>query len=173
SRAEVIDEAALLAGAQAGRLRAGLDVIVAEPTGKSGTFDDPLARHPGVVFTHHIGASTQEAQDAVAAEVVRILTTYDRTGRAPNCVNLETETAATHQLVVRHLDKVGVLASVLDELRKADLNVEEMENTIFAGGAAAVARIQVAADPAHVVDAVSALPHVLHVAALPLDRRAR
>jgi len=34
---------------------------------------------------------------------------------------------------VRHFNRVGVLASVLDELKNAGINIEEMENTIFGG----------------------------------------
>jgi D-3-phosphoglycerate dehydrogenase len=59
----------------------------------------------------------------------------------PNCVNLATRTPATHLLVVRHADRVGVLAGVLDVLREAGINIEDMQNIVFAGGAAACARI--------------------------------
>src|SRR5688572_31495817 len=41
---------------------------------------------PGVVGTHHIGASTDQAQEAIAAETVRIAREYKETGRAPNVV---------------------------------------------------------------------------------------
>ena len=171
SRAEVVDEAALLEALDARNLSAGLDVLAGEPAGKTGLLDDPLARHSRVVLTHHIGASTQEAQDAVAHEVARILLTFDRTGRAPNVVNLLDETSASHVLIVRHLDEVGVLAGVLDALRSHGINVQEMENTIFAGGEAAVARIQVDGDPSAGVDELNALEHVLHVACVRLTAR--
>ena len=46
-------------------------------------------------------------------------------------------------LVVRHLDKIGVLASVFELLKKASINVQETENIIFDGAKAAVARIQI------------------------------
>ncbi|MCB9664392.1 MAG: hydroxyacid dehydrogenase [Alphaproteobacteria bacterium] len=168
ARAEVMDEEALLDALERRGFQAGLDVLAGEPSGSTGTLDHPLARHPHVVLSHHVGASTEEAQEAVAAEVVRIVTAYDATGRAPNVVNVLDDPDATHVLVVRHLDRVGVLAGVLDALREADLNVQGMENTIFAGGEAAVARVQVGSDPAVVVDHVAALPHVLHVASLPI-----
>jgi D-3-phosphoglycerate dehydrogenase len=42
---------------------------------------------------------------------------------------------------VRHLDRPGVLAAVLDTLRAAQINVQEMENVIFDGAEAAVAYI--------------------------------
>ncbi|HYY08190.1 MAG TPA: hydroxyacid dehydrogenase, partial [Actinomycetota bacterium] len=62
----------------------------------------------------------------------------------------------------------GVLARVFDILRKADLNVEQMENRIFEGRNAAVATIEVVGDVGpDLMTALEALPHVLHVSALP------
>ncbi|MBA3241252.1 MAG: hydroxyacid dehydrogenase, partial [Acidobacteria bacterium] len=55
---------------------------------------------------------------------------------------------ATHALVVRHRDRPGVLAAVLDHIRAAEINVQEMENIIFEGSEAAVARINLEAAPA-------------------------
>src|SRR6478609_8578369 len=73
SRGDVVDEAALLAALDAGRVRAGLDVFADEPGSGAAEWDSPLARHPQVVATHHIGASTAQAQAAVAAGVVEIV----------------------------------------------------------------------------------------------------
>jgi len=65
-------------------------------------------------------------------------------------------------LVVRHLDRVGVLASVLSTLKVANINVETMENVIFSGGLAACARIRLAQRPgADVVEQVRRLENVL------------
>ena len=50
-------------------------------------------------------------------------------------------------LVIRHEDAVGVLADILDKLRRANINVQEMENIIFRGAKAACARIQVDSAP--------------------------
>ena len=63
-------------------------------------------------------------------------------------VNLARRTPATHTLVVRHQDRPGVLAHVLDAIRHAGINVQEMENIIFEGSEAAVARINLEAAPA-------------------------
>ncbi len=97
--------------------------------------------------THHIGASTDQAQEAIAAESVRIIETYKNTGKVPNVVNLAKKTPATHMLVVRHRDRPGVLAHVFDRLRSANLNVQETENVIFEGAHAAVARINLDGAP--------------------------
>ena len=66
----------------------------------------------------------------------------------PNVVNLAKRTPATHMLVVRHRDRPGVLAHVFDQLREADLNVQETENIVFEGAEAAVARINLDGAPA-------------------------
>lgn len=142
SRAEVIDQAALAAAIEAKGLRAGLDVFAGEPGGTTGEFSDPIVALPDVYGTHHIGASTDQAQEAIAAETVRIVAAYRETGRPPNVVNMARRSAATHLLVVRHLDRPGVLAHVLNEVRIAGLNVQEMENLLFDGGETAIARIQ-------------------------------
>lgn len=171
SRSEVVDEGALTAALDQKRIRAGLDVFEGEPSGATGTFDSALARHPGVLLTQHIGASTQQAQDAVADEACRIVETFRATGRAPNSTNVADQTAADHVLVVRHLDRVGVLAKVLDSLRRGRLNVQEMENTIFAGAQAAVARIEVAGVPgSELLSEIRAHEEVLAVSVVPLRR---
>jgi D-3-phosphoglycerate dehydrogenase len=147
ARGEVVDQAALVAAMREKNLRAGLDVYANEPTSAAGEFTDEIAREPNLYGTHHIGASTDQAQEAIAAETVRIIQTFKETGRVPNVVNLARRTPATHTLVVRHRDRPGVLAHVLDAVRAAGINVQEMENIIFEGAEAAVARINLEAAP--------------------------
>jgi len=147
ARGEVLDQAAVAAAVRDRGLRVGLDVFGREPAGATGEFADDLGSLPGVYGTHHIGASTEQAQEAIAAETVRIITTYKETGRVPNVVNLATRTPATHMLVVRHRDRPGVLAHVFDHLRADNLNVQETENIVFEGAEAAVARINLDGAP--------------------------
>ena len=111
------------------------------PTGGTGTFEDEIFAAAGVIGTHHIGASTDQAQEAIADETVRIVREYKEKGSAPNVVNLAKQSPATHLLVVRHFDRVGVLAAVFDHLKAAGINVQETENIVFDGAVAAVARI--------------------------------
>jgi D-3-phosphoglycerate dehydrogenase len=145
SRAEVIDQDALKRAIEERQLRAGLDVFASEPAGGTGEFTDEIAK---VVYgTHHIGASTDQAQEAIAAETVRIVRTFKETGKVPNVVNLAKHTPATCALIVRHLDRPGVLASVLDLISAARINVQEMENIVFEGAQAAVARIHLETEP--------------------------
>jgi D-3-phosphoglycerate dehydrogenase / 2-oxoglutarate reductase len=147
ARGEVVDHAAVAAAVRDRGLRVGLDVFANEPAGATGEFSNELLALPGVYGTHHIGASTDQAQEAIAAETVRIITTYQETGKVPNVVNLATRTPATHMLVVRHRDRPGVLAHVFTHLRQANLNVQEMENIVFEGAEAAVARINLDGPP--------------------------
>ena len=148
ARGEVVDQRAVAAAVRNRGLRVGLDVFANEPAGATGEFSDELVALPGVYGTHHIGASTEQAQEAIAAETVRIITAYKETGRVPNVVNLARRTPATAMLVVRHRDRPGVLAHVFEHLRRANLNVQETENIVFEGAEAAVARINLDGRPA-------------------------
>lgn len=148
ARGEVVDAAALAEAVREKGLRVGLDVYAAEPAGATGEMHDPLLALPNVYGTHHIAASTDQAQEAIAAETVRIVRTFLETGRVPNVVNLARRTPATHMLVVRHRNQPGVLAHVFEHLRAAHINVQETENVVFAGAEAAVASINLDHQPA-------------------------
>jgi D-3-phosphoglycerate dehydrogenase / 2-oxoglutarate reductase len=141
SRAEVVDHDALAEAVRERGIRVGLDVYPGEPTMPTAEFSLALLQEPGVYGTHHIGASTEQAQEAIAAETVRIVRSFRETGRVPNVVNLARRTPATHLLVVRHRNRPGVLAGVFEHLRAAGINVLETENVIFQDAEAAVARI--------------------------------
>jgi D-3-phosphoglycerate dehydrogenase len=147
ARGDVVDHAALAAAAREKSLRVGLDVFPNEPAATAADFAFDLAAMPNVYGTHHIGASTDQAQEAIAAETVRIVRSYKDTGKVPNVVNLAKRTPATHMLVVRHRDRPGVLAHVFDHLRQDNLNVQETENIVFEGAEAAVARINLDGAP--------------------------
>ena len=147
ARGDIVDHAALAAAAREKSLRVGLDVFADEPAATVADFHTDLAALPNVYGTHHIGASTDQAQEAIAAETVRIVRSYKDTGQVPNVVNLAKRTPATHMLVVRHRDRPGVLAHVFDHLRRDNLNVQETENIVFEGAEAAVARINLDGAP--------------------------
>lgn len=156
ARGEVVDYAALAEAVKTRQIRVALDVFATEPSAATGDFADPIAAVPNVYGTHHIGASTDQAQEAIAAESVRIIRTYKETGKVPNVVNLATRTPATHMLVVRHRDRPGVLAHVFEHLRGGNINVQETENIIFEGAEAAIARINLDGQPkAALLDAMA------------------
>lgn len=172
SRGDVVDEGALLKALDDGAVRAGLDVFADEPSHGKGSWDSPLARHPGVVATHHIGASTEQAQRAIAAGVVEVVDAFVA-GEPRHCVNLDPTRRGSMTLTIRHLDRVGVLARILDRLSSAGLNVEHMENRIFRGGQAAVASIDVAGTATDsLLDALRGIPHVLSVTEVTLRKEA-
>jgi D-3-phosphoglycerate dehydrogenase len=164
ARAEVVDGDALLAAAQAGNIRVGTDLFENEPASKQATFENPLVDLPNVIGTHHIGASTTQAQSAIAAATVEIVHRFVSEGEVINPVNMNRSTETAGTLVVRHLDRIGVLASVLDRLRRQEINVQTMENLIFDGGLAACARIQLADWPSkETLAEISAIEHVIQV----------
>jgi D-3-phosphoglycerate dehydrogenase len=170
ARGEVVDYAALEQAVKERQLRVALDVYAKEPSSGVAEFVDPLLALPNVYGTHHIGASTDQAQEAIAAETVKIIRNYVETGRVNNVVNLSRQTPAKFVLVVRHKDKPGVLASVFAALRDQAVNVQEAENIVFTGAEAAVARINVDAEPAEhaLAAAIASNSDILDIQVVPL-----
>ncbi|MFL5340862.1 MAG: NAD(P)-dependent oxidoreductase [Gemmataceae bacterium] len=170
ARAEVVDESALYEAVRDRGIRAGLDVFAGEPPGGAGAVEDRIFELDGVIGTHHIGASTDQAQQAIADEMVRIVCEYVQTGRVPNVVNLAKKSPATHLLVVHHYDRVGVLSAVFTQLKHAGINVQETENVVFEGAAAAVARVHLDhAPPPEVLAAMRAdSPDIIELSVLKL-----
>jgi D-3-phosphoglycerate dehydrogenase len=172
SRGDVVDETALLEALDAGAVRAGLDVFDDEPGASKTAWESRVAQHPNVVATHHIGASTAQAQRAIAAGVAEIVEAFTK-GEARHCVNLAPDRQGSLTLTVRHLDRVGVLAQVLDRLRAAGINVQHMVNRIFRGGEAAVAFIDVEGEATdELLAALTDIPHVLGVSVVTMGEDA-
>jgi D-3-phosphoglycerate dehydrogenase len=147
SRWEVVDEEALYEAAKAGKIRVGADVFSGEPEDKTSPFMNKLASLPNVYGTHHIGASTEQAQNAIAGETVAIIKQYQERGTVKNWVNKAKTTPAKFQLVVRHYDKPGVLANVFNDLKSAEINIQEIENLIFEGTQTACCTLKLVALP--------------------------
>lgn len=134
SRQDVIDEEALIKAVKEKNLKVGLDVFKNEPESKSGEVISKLQELDNVYVTHHIGASTEQAQNAVAEEAVKIILDYMSNGYIDHWVNRAKMTDVQYQLVVKHYDKPGVLVSIMDVLKQGQINIEEIENLIFDGG---------------------------------------
>ncbi len=147
SRGSVVDEAALEQAVREKGIRAGLDVFEGEPAGGTGTCGNAIVKTPGVYGTHHVGASTDQAQVAIAHEVIRIVQTFQATGEVPNVVNRLARSSATHVLSIRHRNRPGVLAHVFGVLAGGAINVEEVENIIYHGAHATLARIHLDGQP--------------------------
>lgn len=145
SRADAVVAEDLLAALDEKDMWAALDVFDSEPESGEASFSSALAKHPHVYGTHHIGASTEQAQEAIAKQVIKIIDRYCD-GGVKNVVNLAEPMSHTTVVGIRHVDKVGVLSRVFGVLRSADINVEHMENHVFDGARAAKAVINLHGD---------------------------
>jgi D-3-phosphoglycerate dehydrogenase len=84
ARGGLYDEAALIRGLDSGQIGGvGLDVFPEEPPGLT-----EIVKHPKVVVTPHLGASTEEAQLRVALEIAQQVVAYLQTGEIVNSVNV-------------------------------------------------------------------------------------
>jgi len=167
ARAELVDEVALLEAVDRQDLWVGIDVFSGEADAASGACDSKLASHPRVYVTHHIGASTRQAQHAIAAEVVRMMADFAR-GEVRNVVNLGALSPAGTYLTIRHIDRVGVLSGVLTSIKSSGLNVQHMTNQVFSGAGTAVAVVQVQGEVSDsMVTELEGLPYILGVTAYP------
>jgi D-3-phosphoglycerate dehydrogenase len=85
ARGGIVNEQALVDALTSGHIAgAGLDVFEQEPP----PADDPLLRAPNVVLTPHLGASTVEAQEAVAIEAANLLVDFLTRGVIQCAVNM-------------------------------------------------------------------------------------
>jgi len=174
ARSELLDEAALVELVPKKKLRVGLDVLDGEPAASQAKVSAPLLELPGVYATPHIGASTEQAQFAIARETVRIVRSFLVEGNVPNVVNVSAISPAQFQLVVRHLDRVGVLAGVLSVIKQHAINVEEVSNTVFDGALAACAKLRLDSRPSEqCLSEIATCADVLHVDLVPLPRPAK
>lgn len=164
SRHDIIVEDDLLEAIKEKNIRYACDVFKGEPEAKSGEVSSKLQNNPNIYVTHHIGASTEQAQDAVAQETVNIIKKFVHSGVIDHWVNRAKITDAHYQLVVKHYDKPGVLASVLDVIRSGNINIEEIENIIFEGGIAACCTLKLqTAATAEMLKTISENPNVLSI----------
>jgi D-3-phosphoglycerate dehydrogenase len=136
ARSEVVDLSALKDVLRSGKIRAALDVFENEPSAGEAEFADTELAALLSAAAPHVGASTDQAEEAIADETVRVARTFMETGKPVNAVNPR-KLHTGIPCVVRHYNRVGVLANVLHELRSEGINIEEMENTIFEGELAA------------------------------------
>lgn len=165
ARSTLVDEAALLRALDSQDLWVGMDVFDGEPAAADQPWASELVMHPRVYTTHHIGASTRQAQHAIASEVVRMLADYTR-GQTRNVVNLGVLPPSGTFITIRHMDRVGVLSAVLTAIGSMGLNVQNMSNQVFGGAGSAVAVIQVQGDaPDNLVSELESLSYIMGVAA--------
>ncbi|MFW5799836.1 MAG: NAD(P)-dependent oxidoreductase [Spirochaetota bacterium] len=87
SRGGVVKQDDLLKAVKEKNIKAGIDVYENEPDANANEFNDEITQYENIYGTHHIGASTNQAQDAVAEMAVKIVDEYEKTGKFLNRVN--------------------------------------------------------------------------------------
>ncbi|MFO0592108.1 MAG: NAD(P)-dependent oxidoreductase [Polyangiaceae bacterium] len=173
ARAEVLDYVALEELIPKKNLRVGLDVFPDEPDKGSAPFVSSLMSKGLVYATPHIGASTEQAQRAIAVETARIVRAFLTEEDVPNVVNICATSPARYAVVLRMLDKVGVLANTLSVLKRHGINIEEISNTVFEGAIATCTKLRVSGRPSDAcVKEIGAFAEVLHVDVVPLPNLA-
>ncbi len=173
SRSEVLDYAALEELVPKKHLRVGLDVFPEEPDEGSAAFISTLLERGVVYGTPHIGASTEQAQHAIAIETARLIRSFLTEETVPNVVNICATSPARYVVVVRMLDKVGVLANTLSVLKRHGINIEEISNTVFEGAQATCSKLRVSGRPSErALTEIGAFEEVLHVDVVTLPNLA-
>lgn len=144
SRGGVVNEKDILLMIKEKNIRYAADVYENEPKSSDKEFTDKdILTNNNIYGSHHIGASTEQASDAVGNETLRVIQTFLNCGQVINCVNLEKQSPAKFSLTIRHKDVVGVLAEILNILKNNDINVQEMSNIVFKGAKSACATLQI------------------------------
>ena len=114
ARGGIVDEQALLEGLESGQVAgAALDVFVDEPPG-----DVPLLKHPNLLATPHLGASTEEAQELVAVEAAEIIQGFLLRNEVRHAVNMAPVSATEMQGMKHYLDlgyRLGLIAAQMSK----------------------------------------------------------
>jgi len=164
-RPGAVDEVALAEAVPQRQLRVALDAFANQPLADQARFRCRLCDVPGVlVGTPNVATFTDQARQALADEIVRIVRAFVVSGDVLNCLNLCDRSPATWQLVLRVRDQVGVLAGILEAIRADGINAEEVNCRVFTGAKAAWITIALDERPsAEALETIRALPDVLHL----------
>merc|ERR1712196_57139 len=96
--------------------------------------EDVLWDHPNTIVIPHLGASTEEAEDAAAAMAAETIMRFLTTGEIVNSVNFPTtlletrDTNTTVRIGVVNQNVPGVLAQILNVFATADINIKQQVN---------------------------------------------
>ncbi|MDR3458728.1 MAG: phosphoglycerate dehydrogenase [Verrucomicrobiae bacterium] len=113
ARGEIIAETDLIAALDSNKVAgAALDVFAVEPL----PADHPYRKHPNLILTPHLGASTKEAQEKCGIEVAEVIAGYLLTGEVRNAVNLPYLDAKTSEQVKPYLPLGEALGKLLAQL---------------------------------------------------------
>jgi D-3-phosphoglycerate dehydrogenase len=158
-----LDDAALAEAVRTRGVRLAVDAYVPGGTVETVRVKSGLLELPGVIGTLRLAPRTIQCRRATAAEVVKTVRCFLVNGEIRYCVNLAERSPATWQLVLRLRDTVGVMASVMDAIRKDNINAEEISSQVFRGARAAWCTIALDERPGQeTLDAIAAVDGVLH-----------
>jgi D-3-phosphoglycerate dehydrogenase / 2-oxoglutarate reductase len=129
SRGSVVDIDAVHRALQSGHLAgAAIDVFPKEPDHAGEAFSSPLQGSPNVILTPHIGGSTEEAQENIAAYVSGKIINFLQTGSTQGAVNFPEvdlpRMPGTHRILHIHKNVPGVLAKINSVFARRSINVE-------------------------------------------------
>ncbi len=124
ARGGIVNESDLFEYLKTGKVSgAALDVYEQEPP----DFTNPLLKHPKVICTPHLGASTEEAQELVAIQIAEQIVDYFSTGKISGAVNL----AAFHEELPEDIkmffclsEKIGIFSAQLLNQRLNKITIE-------------------------------------------------
>eukprot|EP00343_Euplotes_focardii_P001122 CAMPEP_0205802416 /NCGR_PEP_ID=MMETSP0205-20121125/4718_1 /ASSEMBLY_ACC=CAM_ASM_000278 /TAXON_ID=36767 /ORGANISM="Euplotes focardii, Strain TN1" /LENGTH=209 /DNA_ID=CAMNT_0053068769 /DNA_START=1 /DNA_END=627 /DNA_ORIENTATION=+ len=120
----------------------GTDVLQGEPSAKECDWEHPLGMHPRVYGTHHIGASTKQAENEIGEEAVRICEVFAASGSVDNENWVNRETASSKQtLVVKAKRTPEVYGEVFSLVAANGWTIGESEALLCEGGAALILKI--------------------------------
>ncbi len=124
ARGGIINEKDLLEALNSGKVRgAALDVFEKEPVEP----DSPLVKHPNVICTPHLGASSLEAQINVAIAIAHQVSDYFTKGEIRNAINIPSLDAATRQIMTPYLElaqKMGIFYRQFGNINITDMEIE-------------------------------------------------
>ncbi len=118
ARGGLINESDLLRALNEGLVSAaGLDVFEKEPP----DFSNKLLKHPSVICTPHLGASTAEAQKKVAAQIAEQLISFFKDGSISGAVNASALKDGVPEKLLSFVKLSEVIGRLLSQLRKGSL----------------------------------------------------
>lgn len=160
SREGIIDEDAVLAGAESGKIKY---YVCDFPSQK-------LQHHKAVITLPHLGASTMEAEENCAIMVVRQMMDYLENGNLTNTVNFPNLTMgreSPYRMAVANTNVPNMLGQISTNMAKAGLNIHNMGNK--SRGEMAYTLVDVDSPvPQKTIDKIAAIPGVLMVRYLPV-----